>query len=115
VKKKSTTIASLNFDMASRIDKFSDFDLDLGKGIILNLNFSFQPAHPTLHADLIRRDTSAVQSRRGEGSVSMNSEYGEETKDNPYSTPSSKEISLSEDVSNLKDTMEQMMEEKLQY
>ena len=45
----------------------------------------------------------------------MNSEYGEETKDNPYSISSSKEISLSEDVSNLKDTMEQMMEEKLQY
>ena len=45
----------------------------------------------------------------------MNSEYGEETKDNPYSTPLSKEISLSEDVSNLKDTMEQIMEEKLQY
>ena len=105
--------------MASRIDKFSDFDLDLGKGIILNLNFSFQPAHPTLHADMIRRDTSAVQSRRGEGSVSMNSEYGEETKDNPYSTPSSKEISLSDDnamsrkispYENVKNLVEYIME-----
>ena len=87
--------------MASRIENINDFDLDMGKGIILNLSFRFMHAHPTLHADLIRRDTSRV------GGSRVSSDLSEETKgDNPYSTPTKQELSLGEDLANLKDVIE---------
>mgnify|MGYP006893289342 CR=1 FL=1 len=43
--------------MATAINKTFSFDVNLGKGIILNIKMRIKLAHPTLHADMIRRDT----------------------------------------------------------
>jgi len=73
--KKSKVVASKKFDMTKRINSTNKASIDLGKGVHLLIKMAFKQAHPTLDADLIKRDT-----------VMLNDEDEEEAKNsgNPY-------------------------------
>ena len=43
--------------MSSAINNTNQFNLGLGKGIVLTLKMKIGLAHPKLHADMIKRDT----------------------------------------------------------
>jgi hypothetical protein len=80
VKKKKVQLSQKVFNMASKINKSDPFDLDLGRGITLKLQFEFKMPHDTSTIDGADSDEEEKNIPRnesnpyGERDVSMGSD-----------------------------------------
>jgi len=113
-KQKPKVYTVKKFDMSKRINSKNKASVDLGKGVQLLIKMTFQPAHQTLHADLIKRDTRVLDDSE---------EEKDNTSTNPYleanlasSELMGRTMSITGDqllLNQLKSQIEQMMEEKI--